>query len=139
MKGTAVPITVLTDHRGLEYFQTKRTLTRRQARWAEKLSEFNFVIRYRDDKSNQKADALTRQSDSEPTDPEDERIKYQNKALLTPEQFVSVASEVVSRQLENNAPADMDEATIHDAIVANRFYWERKRMRLGSHGNVRAQ
>jgi len=104
LEGSAIPVTILTNHRGLEYFQTKRTLTRRQARWAEKLSEFHFVIRYRDGKSNQKADALTRQSDSISTDPEDERILYQNKALLTPEQFVTVAS------------AELEEMTLHDFI-----------------------
>ena len=32
LKGSSVPIKILTDYRGLEYFQTKRTLTRRQAR-----------------------------------------------------------------------------------------------------------
>ena len=32
LEGSSVPIKILTDYRGLEYFQTKRTLTRRQAR-----------------------------------------------------------------------------------------------------------
>ena len=64
------------------------TLTRRQVRWAEKLSESNFVITYRDGKSNIKADALIRQAGSVPTDPTDERLLYQNRALLNPKQFL---------------------------------------------------
>ena len=32
LEGSSVPVKILTDYRGLEYFQTKRTLTRRQAR-----------------------------------------------------------------------------------------------------------
>ena len=32
LEGSSVPVKILTDYRGLEYFQTKRILTRRQAR-----------------------------------------------------------------------------------------------------------
>ena len=39
---------------------TTKKLTRRQARWAEFLSGFNFVISYTPGKENQKADSLTR-------------------------------------------------------------------------------
>ena len=44
LEGTAMPVKVLTDHKGLEYFMTTKKLTPRQARWAEFLSEFNFVV-----------------------------------------------------------------------------------------------
>ena len=46
MKSTAMPVRVLTDHKGLEYFMTTKRLTPRQARWAEFLSELNFVVIY---------------------------------------------------------------------------------------------
>ena len=88
LEGSSVTIKILTDYRGLEYFQTKRTLTRRQARQAEKLSEFNLVITYRNGKSNIKANALIRQAGSIPTDPTDKRLLYQNRALLNPKQFL---------------------------------------------------
>ena len=88
LEGSSVPVKILTDYRGLEYIQTKRTLTRRQARQAEKLSKFNFVITYRNGKSNIKADVLIKQAASVPTDPTDERLLYQNRALLNPEQFL---------------------------------------------------
>lgn len=54
------PIQVLTDHKALEYFMTTKQLTRRQARWAEELSQFNFKIMYRPGAKNSKADLLTR-------------------------------------------------------------------------------
>ena len=60
----------------------KRTLTHRQAHWAEKLSEYNFKITYRDGKSNQKADALTRQADSQELG-----HKHQEQVLLGSEHF----------------------------------------------------
>ena len=56
-------VVVYTDHRNLEYFHTTKTLNRRQPRWAEILSEFNFVITYRPGEKNGKGDALSRRTD----------------------------------------------------------------------------
>ena len=82
LKFTSIPIQIFSDHRGLEYFMIKRTLTCCQAHWAEKLSEYNFKITYRDGKSNQKADALTRQTDSQELE-----HKHQEQVLLESEHF----------------------------------------------------
>ena len=57
-----LPVKVLTDHQALKYFMTTKQLNSRQARWAEKLSEYNFEIQYRPGKQNQKADFLTREA-----------------------------------------------------------------------------
>lgn len=56
---------VLSDHRNLEYFSTTRNLSRRQVRWSEILSDFNFVIRYRPGSQNAAADALSRRDKPE--------------------------------------------------------------------------
>ena len=56
-------VVVYTHHRNLEYCQYTKILNRRQARWAELLSEFNFVITYRPGEKNGKADALSHQTD----------------------------------------------------------------------------
>ena len=53
------PISVLTDHKNLEYFTTAKLLNRRQARWAQFLSQFNFKIVYRPRKVGAKPDSLT--------------------------------------------------------------------------------
>ena len=60
--GSPNRVVVYTDYRNLEYFQTTKILNRRQARWAEILSEFNFVITYRPGEKNGKADALSRRT-----------------------------------------------------------------------------
>ena len=60
-------IKVLTDHNALEYFMSTKVLTRRQARWAEVLSEYNFLITYRPGKQAQKPDALSRRDDVYPS------------------------------------------------------------------------
>ncbi len=71
-----VPVQIFTDHKSLEYFMHTKELTRRQARWAEKLADYNFKIMYRSGKSNGKADALTRLPGSVPADDNDERQKH---------------------------------------------------------------
>ena len=53
-----------------------KELTRRQARYLDILSEFNFQIVFRAGKINGKADALTRLSNSTSISPEDERKQY---------------------------------------------------------------
>jgi len=58
-------IVVYTDHKNLEYLNTTKLLNRRQARWEEILSEFNFKIIYRPGERNGKADALSRRVDPE--------------------------------------------------------------------------
>jgi RNase H-like domain found in reverse transcriptase len=47
------PAKVFTDHKNLEYFMSTKQLNRRQARWAEFLSEFNFKIMYRPGKQGE--------------------------------------------------------------------------------------
>ena len=104
-----MPVKVLTDYKGLDRFITKQKLTRRQARWAEILLEFNFEVIYRDGKSSIKADALIRQADSRLTDADNERVKHQDQILLDPTLFV-VATDF-------NVPSCHDilrEATAHD-------------------------
>ena len=68
LEGPTHPIDVVTDHKNLEYFSTTKLLTRRQARWSEYLSAFNFVLRFRPGKLGAKPDALTRRWDVYPTE-----------------------------------------------------------------------
>ena len=76
LESTAMPVKVLTDHKGLEYFMTTRKLTPRQAKWVEFLSEFNFKVTYQTGKKNNKADALTRKLNEWPANEEDERQEH---------------------------------------------------------------
>ena len=60
------PFKVVTDHRGLEYFMSTSQLNRRQARWSERLADFDFKIEYRPGNLNDQADALSRRDDVNP-------------------------------------------------------------------------
>lgn len=82
--GTPVeePIKVITDHRNLEHFMTTKQLNRRQARWAEFLSEFNFKIIYRPGVLGAKPDSLTRRSQDLPSSVDDPRNQFQKQTIL---------------------------------------------------------
>ncbi|KAH0603046.1 uncharacterized protein H6S33_008050 [Morchella sextelata] len=60
LEGTDIPIQIHSDHQNLQYFTTTKKLSRRQARWAEKIAPFRFRIHYRPGEKNGKPDALTR-------------------------------------------------------------------------------
>jgi len=59
-------VTIFTDHKNLEYFNTTKVLNRRQHRWAEFLQPFNFKVVYREGRLNEKADTLSRRRDYRP-------------------------------------------------------------------------
>jgi hypothetical protein len=75
-------IKVKSDHRNLQWFMETKQLNSRQARWAELLSQFNFVITYRPGTQGGKPDALTRRSQDLPEDDNDPRIACLRKAIL---------------------------------------------------------
>ncbi|KAI0992257.1 hypothetical protein K3495_g15929 [Podosphaera aphanis] len=79
---------VLTDHKNLEYFTTTKKLNRRQARWNELLSEYDFKIVFRPEKSSGKPDALTRISSDKPSTNEDARNKTQFQTMLKSHQIL---------------------------------------------------
>jgi hypothetical protein len=84
LEGALHPIQVLSDHKNLEYFISTKLLNRRQTRWAEYLSCFNFKIIYRPGKAGGKPDALTRRSGDLPQGG-DKRLIEQQKAVLKPQ------------------------------------------------------
>ena len=92
--GAKEKVTVYTDHKNLLYFTTTKTLTTRQARWAEFLSQFNFEIVYRPGKAAGRPDALSRRVDHEPT----ERPERVNR-IFSPEQFI-MATKVIRQESE---------------------------------------
>ena len=91
LEGSAFPIQVLSDHKNLEYFMSTKKLSRRQARWSEFLSRFNFVITYRPGKLGGKPDALTRRSGDLPREG-DERLQGQNQVVLKPQNLMLSAN-----------------------------------------------
>ena len=62
-------------------------LSRRQARWSEFFSRFNFRIIYRPGKAGGKPDALTRRSGNLPKEG-DERTAFQRQVVLKPHNLI---------------------------------------------------
>jgi hypothetical protein len=46
LKGTAKKIQIFINYKALKYFMTTKQLTGQQARWAEALASYHFVIMY---------------------------------------------------------------------------------------------
>ena len=62
-EGLGQTTTIFSDHRNLLWFTETKVYNRRQARWAEKLSRFDFKIVFRPGKQGGKPDALSRRPD----------------------------------------------------------------------------
>ncbi len=87
LKCTDISIKIFINHLNLKYFMMIKELIRRQTRWAEKLSEYNFKIIYQSRKQNLKVDALIRMSDVKSVEVNDDRKLYQHQMLLSEGRF----------------------------------------------------
>jgi len=97
--GTPYKITIFSDHQNLEHFTQKIKLNRRQARWAEILQEYSFVIIYRKGALNQKADILS--GCQAYTFREGGTTAIMDKPMLGPDQWLQVgAMEIYNETLE---------------------------------------
>ncbi|KAI0995914.1 Transposon Ty3-I Gag-Pol polyprotein [Podosphaera aphanis] len=101
LEGSSETIDVVTDHKALEYFMKSRLLSRRQARWSEFLSRFNFKICYRPGKENECADTLSRPSGT----PDPSLKKFLEQRLLKPHNL-SPGMEDVQLLMNEVQPAD---------------------------------
>ena len=61
--GAKEPFEIQSDHQNLTYYRDPQKLTRRQARWAAILGEYDFRMKHVSGKSNGKADALSHRPD----------------------------------------------------------------------------
>ena len=124
LTNTLIPIQIFTDHQALKTFMEHKVLTRRQSRYLDILSEFNFKIIFRAGKGNAKADALTRLPGYKPDNVEDERIKQQAQVILTPDRIQVIAGDLVEdsiflRVMEANK-TDARCSEIREALAHNK-------------------
>ena len=63
LEGSVKVIDMVMDHKNLEYFTSSKKLSRRQARWAEFLAQFNLKVCFRPGRLGSKLDALTHRWD----------------------------------------------------------------------------
>ncbi|KAH9246268.1 hypothetical protein BASA81_016189 [Batrachochytrium salamandrivorans] len=110
LQGGLHPVTVLCDHKNLEYFMTTKKLTRRQARWSLELSEYDFSLTHRPGKLNGRADSLSRREDYKANT---ESSNFQR--ILDPSKVVDLQSLV----------ADMDlHLLLHSQVLEKVFVLE---------------
>jgi hypothetical protein len=114
LEGAKYKVEVFTDHNNLQWFTTTKNLTRRQARWSEFLSGFDFHINYRPGRLGTKPDALTRRGDVYPKKGGIvEANKGNQQILLNPEQLLA------SLILNDEADIAKIRKSTHDS------YWKR--------------
>jgi hypothetical protein len=116
------PIRVLSDHKNLEYFTTTKLLNRRQARWSQFLSQFNFKIVYRPGTAGGKPDALTRRSGDLPKEGDDRSLENQT-TIIKPENILHAFTATSSDQPD--IPPVLDAPTLnrlfHEAYATDPF------------------
>jgi len=86
-KTTGPKITILTDHKNLEYWKTKKDLNLQQARWGERLANYDFTIKYRPGKLAGKPDILSRESGDSPWEGDMKHRQNHGQILLPEEAF----------------------------------------------------
>jgi hypothetical protein len=84
-------IHVLSNDKNLEYFTTTKLLNRRQARWSQFLSQFNFKIVYRPSTVGSKPDALTHRSGDLPKAGDDHSLENQT-TIIKPENILQLSA-----------------------------------------------
>ena len=104
-------VSVYSDHKNLEYFMSTKQLNRRQARWAEFLSQFKFKIIYRPGVQGTKPDSLTRLSKDLPQSDDDPRVAHQRQTILTEDRLQAEDSKATSAAMTV-------ESSIYDEIRA---------------------
>ncbi len=105
LKCTDILIKIFIDHLNLKYFMMIKELIRRQTKWAEKLSEYNFKIIYQSEKQNLKVDVLIRMSDVKSIEANDDWKLYQHQMLLSESKF---KLQSIKADQENDQKADQD-------------------------------
>jgi hypothetical protein len=101
-KSTPHMITILSDHKNLEYWKTKRDLNLRQAHWGEQLANYNFTITYRPGKLAGKPDILSRESGDSPREGEMKHRQNRGHILLPTDTFRTTTGEVPAETFEVN-------------------------------------
>jgi hypothetical protein len=95
-KSTKHSIQISLDHKNLEYWQTKKDLNLRQARWAEQLANYDFKITYRPGKLAGKPDILSRESGDSACEGEMKYRQNRGRILLPEEVFHANGTQLIT-------------------------------------------
>ena len=120
LQSVSKPFTILTDHKNLDYFSTKRLLSERQARYNEILQQFRFNIKWRAGRACERPDALSRRDQDKPKGADDDRTTGRVMQLFTPVSIniVKAASAEISINEHNESKKYFDELNGEDQATA---------------------
>jgi RNase H-like domain found in reverse transcriptase/Integrase zinc binding domain/Chromo (CHRromatin Organisation MOdifier) domain len=114
LTGTKHPVTVLTDHRNLNYFKTKQFLTDRQTRWMEFLSKFDLQLRYRPGRQSSVPDLLSRRVDHQL----EKEAKPEEARVLIPDSMIHPDQRITTLQLQApTVPDELYKAQAADPLI----------------------
>src|SRR5258708_7431269 len=114
LEGSAEVIDTVTDHKNLEYFTSSKKLSRRQARWAEFLGQFNMKVRFRPGRLGSKLDALTRRWDVYMEGDNPEPTATNVRPVFTIEQLTGTLVLACAGTMEDPTPSNNLD---HDALT----------------------
>ena len=92
LRGLYKPFTILTDHKNLEPFTTKKTLNERQMRWSNFLAPYNFILKHRPGAAATIPDALSRRDQDVPKDGTDARMTERERTLLPSDLWINTTN-----------------------------------------------
>lgn len=116
-----MPVNILIDYKDLEYFITTKKLMPRQAKWAGFLLEFNFMVKYQSSKKNNKADALTRMPNKQPTGNDNKSRKYQMQMLLPPDCIDMQLTKITNQHKEESEKNQNLAKNLKDQSLAEKY------------------
>jgi hypothetical protein len=113
LEGTNHQVLIQCDHKNLKYFQTSKVLSKRQARWLEVLSTYNFVFEHLEGSKNQ-ADGPSRWPDYE--------IGYERHvarllATVSVEPYDDLMQPVIAAQASNPFAADVSAKLVDRPMI----------------------
>jgi hypothetical protein len=116
-QSTPHKITILSDHKNLEYWKSKRDLNLRQARWAEQMANYDFVISYRPGKLAGRPDILSRESGDSPWEGEMKHRQNKERILLPEETFEVNLTEITRLRIDEELLQEIKEKTETDPVM----------------------
>lgn len=117
-------VNVFTDNRALEFIESQKELSGRQARWMEVMSQYNYKIHYRPGKDNQVADALSRRADHKDRDDSSNR---QQQRESEHKRWLAIW-QVSQRETQpsQHTATDMAVTAATTPVVVGRQQWRKK-------------
>src|SRR5258708_38599950 len=119
LEGSAKVIDMVTNHKNLEYFTSSKKLSRRQARWAEFLAQFNMKVCFRPGRLGSKPDALMHRWDIYMEGDNPEAVATNICPVFTSDQLAEVLVLACAGSMEDPTPSNtLDQDTHTTSITA---------------------